>query len=260
MFHRRPAYVFPLLCLLCLHKRRTLFGTRVCIHCVSREHVRIIIIYHRLSTIQPSYRWVWRQSNAKHFNHNTLARILHYSNFLPTFSFFDCFCHSSILPFPHCFYIYRTDVNKESPIDYKSGSACSTPTKDTLKSYDRNYSGPVLPPRSTMCTAPAHHYSAPLNFRKGLAAKCSWKCTAIAVILLSAILLSALIFVAGMYKLDEIDILDSGYSLCVHHMCVCVCDVWRAIGRYLYIVVIAHMHRMLFDGLAHRTYTFLHMP
>lgn len=106
--------------------------------------------------------------------------------------------HFSILPFPlHSF--YATDVNQESPIDYKSGSACSTPTKDTLKSYDRNYSGPVLPPRSTMCAAPAHHYSAPLNFRKGLAAKCSWKCTAIAVILLSIILLSALIFVAGMY-------------------------------------------------------------
>lgn len=48
-----------------------------------------------------------------------------------------------------------------------------------------------------MCGAPSHHYSAPLNFRKGLAAKCSWKCTAIAVMLLSVILLSALIFVAG---------------------------------------------------------------
>lgn len=97
------------------------------------------------------------------------------------------------------FHLSKTDVNKDSPIDYKSGSACSTPTKDTLKSYDRNYSGPVLPPRSTMCAAPPHHYSAPLNFRKGLAAKCSWKCTAITVILLSIILLSALIFVAGMY-------------------------------------------------------------
>lgn len=90
-----------------------------------------------------------------------------------------------------------TDINKGSPIEYKSGSACSTPTKDTLKSYDRNYSGPVLPPRSAMCGAPSHHYSAPLNFRKGLAAKCTWKCTAIAVIMLSVILLSALIFVAG---------------------------------------------------------------
>lgn len=89
------------------------------------------------------------------------------------------------------------DINKGSPIDYKSGSACSTPTKDTLKSYDRNYSGPVLPPRSAMCGAPSHHYSAPLNFRKGIAARCSWKCTAIAVILLSAVLLSILILITG---------------------------------------------------------------
>lgn len=92
------------------------------------------------------------------------------------------------------------DINKGSPIDYKSGSACSTPTKDTLKSYDRNYTGPVLPPRSAMCGAPSH-YSAPLNFRKGLAAKCSWKCTAIVVIMLSVVLLSVLIFVAGKYPI-----------------------------------------------------------
>uniref|UniRef100_A0A182HVZ3 Teneurin-2 n=1 Tax=Anopheles arabiensis TaxID=7173 RepID=A0A182HVZ3_ANOAR len=66
--------------------------------------------------------------------------------------------------------------NKGSPIDYKTGSACSTPTKDTLKSYDRNCMGPVLPPRSTMCGPPAHHYSAPLNFRKGFTfTKCTWK-------------------------------------------------------------------------------------
>lgn len=94
------------------------------------------------------------------------------------------------------FFCSITDINKGSPIDYKSGSACSTPTKDTLK-FDRNYSGPVLPPRSAMCGAPSHHYSAPLNFRKGIAAKCSWKCTAIAVILLSAVLLSILILITG---------------------------------------------------------------
>lgn len=98
------------------------------------------------------------------------------------------------------FFCIFADINKGSPIEYKSGSACSTPTKDTLKSYDRNYTGPVLPPRSTMCGAPSHHYSAPLNFRKGLAAKCTWKCTAIVVIMLSVVLLSVLIFVAGKYK------------------------------------------------------------
>ncbi|XP_055596104.1 teneurin-m isoform X3 [Uranotaenia lowii] len=88
--------------------------------------------------------------------------------------------------------------NKGSPIDYKTGSACSTPTKDTLKSYDRNYMGPVLPPRSAMCSPPSHHYSAPLNFRKGFTFnKCTWKCTAILVILLSVILVITLLLTAS---------------------------------------------------------------
>lgn len=96
-------------------------------------------------------------------------------------------------------FLIFSDINKGSPIEYKSGSACSTPTKDTHNSYDRNYSsGPVLPPR-TMC-APSHHYSAPMNFRKGLDVKCTWKCTAIVVILLSVILLSVLIFFTGMMR------------------------------------------------------------
>ncbi|XP_052564667.1 teneurin-m isoform X3 [Culex pipiens pallens] len=87
--------------------------------------------------------------------------------------------------------------NKGSPIDYKTGSACSTPTKDTLKSCDR-YMGPVLPPRSAMCGPPSHHYSAPLNFRKGFTfTKCTWKCTAILVILLSVILVITLLLTAS---------------------------------------------------------------
>ncbi|XP_060653283.1 teneurin-m isoform X1 [Drosophila nasuta] len=66
------------------------------------------------------------------------------------------------------------NINKGSPIDYKSGSACSTPTKDTLKGgYERSTQGcPVLPPRS-MNGMPTHHYSAPMNFRKDLPAWCS---------------------------------------------------------------------------------------
>ncbi|XP_058456897.1 teneurin-m isoform X2 [Malaya genurostris] len=88
--------------------------------------------------------------------------------------------------------------NKGSPIDYKTGSTCSTPTKDTLKSYDRNCMGPVLPPRSAMCGPPSHHYSAPLNFRKGFTfTKCTWKCTAILVILLSVILVITLLLTAS---------------------------------------------------------------
>lgn len=75
---------------------------------------------------------------------------------------------------------FFADINKGSPIDYKSGSACSTPTKDTLKGYERstnNCMGPVLPPRSVMSGLPAHHYSTPMNFRKGLAARWHrWRC------------------------------------------------------------------------------------
>ncbi|XP_017957287.2 teneurin-m isoform X2 [Drosophila navojoa] len=71
------------------------------------------------------------------------------------------------------------NINKGSPIDYKSGSACSTPTKDTLKGgYERSTQGcmgPVLPPRS-MNGMPTHHYSAPMNYRKDLAERCSGQC------------------------------------------------------------------------------------
>lgn len=96
-----------------------------------------------------------------------------------------------------------TDINKGSPIDYKSGSACSTPTKDTLKSYERNYmGGPVLPPRSTMNSLPDHHhYSAPLNFRKGLAGRVTWKCATIVASLLCLLFFIALIVITGKFLL-----------------------------------------------------------
>lgn len=99
----------------------------------------------------------------------------------------------------HFFFI--PDLNKGSPIEYKTNSACSTPTKDTLKSFDRTMGiGPVLPPRGTICGPPSHHYSAPLNFRKGLASKCTWKCTAIIVIMLSVVLMSTLIYITGKFN------------------------------------------------------------
>lgn len=117
---------------------------------------------------------------------------------------------------------FLSDINKGSPIDYKSGvsggSACSTPTKDTLKQYDRAYSGPMMPSRmgglfggsatGTLGTAHHmnsippphhhhHHYSTPLNFRKGFTSKCTWKCTAILVIMLCVVLLSILVYMSG---------------------------------------------------------------
>ncbi|XP_017122860.1 teneurin-m isoform X1 [Drosophila elegans] len=88
------------------------------------------------------------------------------------------------------------NINKGSPIDFKSGSACSTPTKDTLKGYERSTQGcmgPVLPPRSVMNGLPAHHYSAPMNFRKDLAARCSspW----VSVVAISALLVGVLMLI-----------------------------------------------------------------
>lgn len=94
------------------------------------------------------------------------------------------------------------------------GSACSTPTKDTLKQYDRAYAGPMVPTRgifggsatNTLGTGHLtvgsqhhhhHHYSTPLNFRKGFTSKCTWKCTAILVIMLCVILFSILVYMSG---------------------------------------------------------------
>lgn len=107
------------------------------------------------------------------------------SNLISTFSFF-----------------FLADINKGSPIDYKSGSACSTPTKDTLKSYERsnNCMGPVLPPRSVMGGIPSHHhhhYSAPMNFRKGFAARCSSRNVAIVSVALIVLISILLIILTG---------------------------------------------------------------
>lgn len=95
------------------------------------------------------------------------------------------------------------DMNKGSPIDYKSGSTCSTPTKDTLKGYERsanNCLGPVLPPRSVMSGIPSHHYAAPMNFRKDLAARCSAKCIAIVSVSVFVAMCVLLIFLTGKFS------------------------------------------------------------
>lgn len=123
-------------------------------------------------------------------------------------------------------YVFSDINNKGSPIDYKSGnsggSACSTPTKDTLKQYDRAYSGPMMPARGMgglfggsatgtlgtahhMSAGPPphhhhHHYSTPLNFRKGFSSRCTWKCTAILVIMLCVVLMSILVYMSGEFQ------------------------------------------------------------
>ncbi|XP_039230242.1 teneurin-m isoform X2 [Drosophila yakuba] len=101
-----------------------------------------------------------------------------------------------------------SDINKGSPIDFKSGSACSTPTKDTLKGYERSTQGcmgPVLPPRSVMNGLPAHHYSAPMNFRKDLVARCSspWFGIGSISVLLAFVVMLILLTTTGVIKWNQ---------------------------------------------------------
>lgn len=92
-------------------------------------------------------------------------------------------------------------------MDYKSNSSCSSPSKD-MKNTDRcgipyGTSVPVLPVRNNLRRPNSSHFP-PANrfhFRKGLASKCSWKCTAIVFIILSVVLTAALSYISGMYEI-----------------------------------------------------------
>ncbi|XP_065347701.1 teneurin-m isoform X5 [Cloeon dipterum] len=100
-----------------------------------------------------------------------------------------------------------TDIPKTSPMDYKSNSSCSSPTKGDHKSTDsyRMTFGPggavpVLPGRGNMRRPNSSHFpqsSRSFQFRKGLASKCSWKCTAIVFIILCVVLTAALTYMFG---------------------------------------------------------------
>ncbi|XP_059482465.1 teneurin-m isoform X2 [Neocloeon triangulifer] len=97
-----------------------------------------------------------------------------------------------------------TDIPKTSPMDYKSNSSCSSPTKGDHKSTDsyRLQFGPgggvpVLPVRNNLRRPNSSHFpqsSRSFQFRKGLASKCSWKCTAIVFIILCVVLTAALTY------------------------------------------------------------------
>ncbi|KAJ8911461.1 hypothetical protein NQ315_013565 [Exocentrus adspersus] len=94
---------------------------------------------------------------------------------------------------------------KNSTIDYKSNSSCSSPSKD-MKTADRCGSGmpygpqvPVLPVRNNLRRPNSSHFpqASRFHFRKGLASKCTWKCTAIAFITLSVVLTAALSYISA---------------------------------------------------------------
>ena len=70
--------------------------------------------------------------------------------------------------------------------------------------------GPVLPPRSVMGGLPSHHhYSAPMNFRKDLAARCSFKCIAIVSLSIIAFLVVLLMLLTGKIFGISIGILEN---------------------------------------------------
>ncbi|XP_036327561.1 platelet binding protein GspB-like [Rhagoletis pomonella] len=65
--------------------------------------------------------------------------------------------------------------------------------------------GPVLPPRSVMSGLPAHHYSTPMNFRKGLAARWHrWRCALNICLAVFALLglISIVLYVSGVLHLS----------------------------------------------------------
>ncbi|XP_018579833.1 teneurin-m isoform X3 [Anoplophora glabripennis] len=92
---------------------------------------------------------------------------------------------------------------KNSTIDYKSNSSCSSPSKD-MKTADRcgmpyGPQVPVLPVRNNLRRPNSSHFpqASRFHFRKGLASKCTWKCTAIVFIMLSVVLTAALSYISA---------------------------------------------------------------
>ncbi|KAJ1529492.1 hypothetical protein ONE63_006265 [Megalurothrips usitatus] len=97
-----------------------------------------------------------------------------------------------------------TDISKNSQLDYKSNSSCSSPSKgENLKKSERGTlpfgaTVPVLPVRNNLRRPNSGHFSQPrLHFRKGLAARCSWKCTAIGFICLSIVLVATIAYMSA---------------------------------------------------------------
>ncbi|KRT84279.1 hypothetical protein AMK59_1135, partial [Oryctes borbonicus] len=99
----------------------------------------------------------------------------------------------------------RTDTlnrPKNSTMDYKSNSSCSSPSKD-VKNTDRcglpyGTAVPVLPVRNNLRRPNSSSFppASRFHFRKGLASKCSWKCTAIVFIMLFIVLTPALLYIS----------------------------------------------------------------
>lgn len=104
-------------------------------------------------------------------------------------------------------------------MDYKSNSSCSSPSKD-LKNSDRcglpyGTPVPVLPVRNNLRRPNSSHFppASRFHFQKGLASKCSWKCTAIFFVVLSVVLTAALSYISGkLTKIPHVDIFYTSFS------------------------------------------------
>lgn len=99
---------------------------------------------------------------------------------------------------------------KNSPLDYKSNSSCSSPSKILENHQQKNSERcslpfgtpvPVLPVRNNLRRPNSSHFPpARFQFRKGFT-KCSWRCTAIVFIILSVVLLAAVTYMSGKFSL-----------------------------------------------------------
>ncbi|CAH1124665.1 unnamed protein product [Ceutorhynchus assimilis] len=100
--------------------------------------------------------------------------------------------------------------SKNSVIDYKPNSSCSSPSKDMKNSIpvgqvgtnSLSYGGqmPVLPVRNNLRRPNSSHFpptASRFHFRKGLASRCTWKCTAIGFIVVSVVLIAALSYISA---------------------------------------------------------------
>ncbi|CAH0721405.1 unnamed protein product, partial [Brenthis ino] len=111
------------------------------------------------------------------------------------------------------FYVPSGDIQKNPSMDYKSNSSCSSPgkqEKSTLDRMDRSDRHPafgapvpVLPVRNNLRATHFPPTSSRFHFRKGLSSRCSWKCTAIAFIVLFVLLLSIASYMSASYFTDN---------------------------------------------------------
>ncbi|XP_021940923.1 teneurin-m isoform X3 [Zootermopsis nevadensis] len=102
-----------------------------------------------------------------------------------------------------------TDVPKDSPLDYKSNSSCSSPSKGDIQKNSERCSlpfgtpVPVLPVRNNLRRPNSSHFpQSRFQFRKGLPSKCTWRCAAIVFIILSVVLAAGLTYMSAVNLLN----------------------------------------------------------